>query len=72
MATAVWPLKNGPKASTKKHPDRFCTFRLFSLVVDRFCTLPPFVFALLALSVGRVGPKGVPGKGTGKKTLKTP
>ena len=26
MATAIWPLKNGPKKINKKHPDRFRTF----------------------------------------------
>ena len=46
MATAIWPLENGPKTINKKHPIVFAFFRLFSLVFDRFCTFW-LVFTLL-------------------------
>ena len=50
MATAIWPLENGQKTITKKHPDRFRIFCLLSLLFDRYHTFS-LIFALLRLSV---------------------
>ena len=52
MATAIWPLENGQKTINKKHPNRFRTFRLFSLVLDRFCTFS-LVFSRFLLGVSQ-------------------
>ena len=50
MATALWPLENGPKTINKKHRDHFRTFspvfRLFSTVFALFRSFSNFLGCL--------------------------